>query len=618
MKPVVSFLLQLSPQTAYGNLEAVARNLSDGLEILLNYKKVRCSIFMDGPTMEMLKKTAKPLAMGKIKTGIDEGLVEFLGGGYYDAMLPLFPKDLQVRQLKKHRSKLKSFLGVEPQGYFNSSLVWEMGMISVLSENSFDYALVSETAVREALGRNSPVSGWFTVEDQGSLMRIVPVSDELSKAISEDDLRWQEIAQSYNREDKPVVVLLDLPPQAEEIVNFFERLVDFVEMNEVQTWPVGYIVNQLPPEGPLSYLVSAGRKLGLPVAANTCREMLIQRPEINLLQKDLLNLYHRGKDNLQGKDLEKFYEELLPAMSPIFYRNLQDDEGMRSLKVRQWGFRYLQKAAHNLDSLMNFSGLRVEVSDFLLQGRKLIWVENPEMSCLVDYRQGGVLRLLNYKIPAVNYANVWHDDGGSSIFLAECLLPNTDLSAEHIAIMLAGRDCLLTESYDYQVKRGSQSAQLQMSGEQGFRLGEKHHVFQIKKNLDFDKALSQIKVSYEISNSIYQENQSYFGTLLELGLVDSSENLGLVVDGADVKWDRKKPFIYPDARKFKVRDFGQGCAIELEFETPTPVFIGPIFSASTAAAPQMFQGIRIYPFWKSALDVSDRLECKMSITLSKR
>ena len=100
--------------------------------------------------------------------------------------------------------------------------------------------------------------------------------------------------------------------------------------------------------------------------------------------------------------------------------------------------------------------------------------------------------------------------------------------------------------------------------------------------------------------------------------VDSSENLGLVVDGADVKWDRKKPFIYPDARKFKVRDFGQGCAIELEFETSTPVFIGPIFSASTAAAPQMFQGIRIYPFWKSALDVSDRLECKMSITLSKR
>ncbi len=618
MKPVISFLLQLSPQTAYSNLEAVARNLSDGLEILLNYKKVKCSIFMDGPTMEMLKKVAKPLAVGKIRAGSDEGLVEFLGGGYYDPMLPLFPKDLQTRQLKKHKSKLKSFLGVEPQGYFNSSLVWEMGMISVLEENAFEYALVSETAVRAALGRNSPISGWFTVEDQGSLMRVVPVSDELSKVISEDDLRWKEIAEYYNRENKPVVVLLDLPPQAEEIVGFFERLVDFVETNEVQTWPVSYVVNQLPPEGSLSYLISAGRKLGLPFAANTCREMLIQRPEINLLQKNLLNLFHRGKDNLQGKELEQFYEELLPAMSPIFYRNLQDDEGMRSLKVRQWGFRYLQKAAHCLDALMNFSGLRIDVCDFLQQGRKQIWVENPEISCLVDYNRGGAFRLFNYKTSAVNYANVWHDDGTPTVFLAECLLPNADLSAEQIGVMLAGRDCLLMEPYDYQIKRGSQNAQVQLCGEQGFHVGGVKGVFQVKKYLDFDNSTSQIKASFEIFNSTYQENCSFFGTLLELGILDSNEGVCLTADGAAVKWNGKEPFIYPDAKRFKIRDFGLECAIELEFDSPTPVFVGPIFSASSAAAPQMFQGIQIYPFWKSALDVSQKFECKMNITLSKR
>ena len=618
MKPVVSFLLQLSPQTAYGNLEAVARNLSDGLEILLNYRKVKCSIFMDGPTMEMLKKTAKPLSIGKIKAGVDEGLVEFLGGGYYDPMLPLFPKDLQVRQLKKHRSKLKSFLGLEPQGYFNSSLVWEMGMISVLEECAFDYALVSEAAVREALGRNSPVSGWFTVEDQGSLMRVIPVSDELSKAIGEDDLRWREIAESYNREEKPVVVLLDLPPQAEEIVGFFERLVDFVETNEVQTWPVSYIVNQLQPEGALSNLVSAGRKLGLPFAANTCREMLVQRPEINTLQKDLLNLFHRGKGNLQGKDLQKFYEELLPAMSPIFYRNLQDDEGMRSLKVRQWGFRYLQKAAHDLDSRMNFSGLRIDVSDFMLQGKKQIWVENPEISCLVDYNQGGILRLLNHKTPAVNLVNAWHDDGGPALFLAECLLPNADLSAEQIGVLLAGRDRLFLEHYDYQVKRESGNAQLQLSGEQGYRVGEKQGVFLVKKELHFDNGSPRIGVAYEVVNTTYQENSCYFGTLMELGLLESGEGPCIVADGSKVKWDRREPFIYPDAKKFKVFDSSLDAAMELEFETPTPVFIGPIFSASSAAAPQMFQGIRLYPFWKSSLAASEKFECKMNMALSKR
>ena len=618
MKPVISLLLQLSPQTAYGNLEAVARNLSDGLEILLNSRKVKCSIFMDGPTLETLKKNAKPLAMGKIKAGIEEGLIEFLGGGFHDPMLPLFPRDLQTLQLKKHSAKLKSIFGVEPQGYFNSSLVWEMGMISVLRESSFDYALVNESAVREALGRNSPIAGWFTVEDQGNLMRIVPVSEELSRAIGEDDLKWKDIAESYSKEDKPVAVLLDLPPEAAEIVGFFERLVDFVETNEVQTWPVSYIVNQLEPEGALSYLISAGRKLGLPLAANTCREMLIRRPEINLLQKSLLNLFRRGHDNLQGKDLERFYEELMPAMSPIFYRNLQGDEGMHTLKVRQWGFRYLQKASKVLDTLMNFSGLRMEVCDALLQGEKQIWVENPEVSCLVDFNRGGTLRLLNSKGPAVNLINTWRDDGTPCLFLAEGLLPNADLNPQQVGLSLMGRDAMLLEPFDYQVKRGNQTAQIQLVGEQGFCMDNRQGLFLIRKNLDFDNANAKMDVSYEVSNSTSIGNSCFIGTLLEMGLLDAAGENCLYADGSPVVWDRESPLVYPDAKKFKVRDSILGCSIELKFSEPTPVFVGAVFGASSSAAPRVFQGIRLFPFWRTALEMGDKRKFKMSIVLSKR
>ena len=140
---------------------------------------------------------------------------------------------------------------------------------------------------------------------------------------------------------------------------------------------------------------------------------------------------------------------------------------------------------------------------------KLIWVENPDISCLVDYSRGGVLQLLNYKVSAVNYANVWHDDGGPTIFLGECLLPNADLSADQIGVMLAGRDSLLMEPYDYQVKRGSQSAQVQLSGEQGYRVGEKQGVFLVKKELHFDNGSPRIGVAYEVANTTYQENPCY-------------------------------------------------------------------------------------------------------------
>ena len=107
MKPTISFVLQLSPSTAYENLEAVARNLLDGLNVIFNSGLVKCSVFMDGPTLEMVRRVAKPLMFGKIRNAIRDGSFEFLGGGFYDPMLPLFPNEIQARQLEMHRELLK-------------------------------------------------------------------------------------------------------------------------------------------------------------------------------------------------------------------------------------------------------------------------------------------------------------------------------------------------------------------------------------------------------------------------------------------------------------------------------------------------------------------------------
>ena len=94
----------MSPSTSYENLEAVARNLLEGLNVLLNSEQVKCSIFLDGPVIEALYNVAKPLMFGKIQNAIRNGVLEFLGGGYYDPMLPLFPEDLQTMQLELHRA----------------------------------------------------------------------------------------------------------------------------------------------------------------------------------------------------------------------------------------------------------------------------------------------------------------------------------------------------------------------------------------------------------------------------------------------------------------------------------------------------------------------------------
>ncbi len=617
MKPTISFVLQLSPSTAYENLEAVARNLLDGLDVLLNSGLVKCSVFMDGPTLRMLRKVAKPLAFGKIKNGIREGILEFLGGGFYDPMLPLFPEEVQRLQLEQHCTLLKKFFDIEPQGYFNSSLVWEMDMTAVLAKSGFDYALVNETAIQDALGRSTPTSGWFTIEDKGSLMRIVPVSVELSRAIENDDLNWRQIAEPYCREGKSAVVLLDLPPEPSEIVAFFERLVDFVETNDVQTWPVGYTVNQLEPEGSLSYLMSAGRKLGLPAPAKTCREMLIRRPEVNVLQKFFLSLYRRGRAALGDKDFDEFCSLLLPAMSPIFFRDLGNREGMRSLNVREWGFRYLLSASSALDSRMSFSGLRVEVCDFLLRGEKQVWMENADLSLLLDYHAGGVMRVLCHKPSAVNLLNAWRDDGEPSLGFLDCLLPNVDMNPVQIGLALSLREYLLKDPYDYTISRSESGAEVQLLEEQGFTVGGKKGVFRVEKDIALAPGMSGVSVKYTLANSTYMDSKCFFGSIFEFGLLGESGGR-IVVDGFDLKWDGKSPVVYPEAKEMKIQDFGQRCTVTMKFDSPASVFVGPVFGASSSAAPEVYQGVRIYPFWRTALTVMDEKKFGISVSVSGR
>lgn len=616
MKPTISFVLQLSPSTAYENLEAVARNVLDGLDVLLNSGLVKCSVFMDGPTLKMLRKVAKPLAFGKIRNGIREGILEFLGGGFYDPMLPLFPEETQSQQLDQHRDILKKYFDIEPQGYFNSSFVWEMGMTAVLEKSGFDYALVSEAAIQATVGRSTPVSGWFTVEDRGTLMRVVPVADSLTEAIEKDDLRWRVIAESYCHGGKSAVVVLDLPAQASEIVAFFERLVDFVETNDVQTWPVGYLVNQLPPEGSLSYLMSAGRKLGLPSSAMTCRETLVRRPEINLFQKSFLNLYRRGRDKLAGKDFTEFCDALLPAMSPMFFRDLANEEGMRSLKVREWGFRYLVSASSTLDSLMKFNGLRIEVCDYLLQGRKQIWVENPDMSLLLDYHAGGVLRSLYHKDSAVNLLNAWRDDAEPTFGFLDCLLPNADMTAQQIEQALSMREYLLRDPYEYRIKRLDSGAEIELLEEQGFAVGAKRGVFHVDKKFTLNPSTSEIVANYQLGNSTYMDSRCFFGSIFEFGLMGETGGR-IVVDGFDMKWDGKNPLVYPEANKLEIHDYGTKCTVTMSFVKPAAVFIGAIFGASSSAAPELFQGVRVYPFWRTALSVADEMNFKITVSVSK-
>lgn len=615
----LSFVLQLPPSTAYAKLDSVAQNLLSGMSKMLESGKVKFSIFMDGPTLEAAHKAARPLMFGRFKKAIEEGFLEVLGGGYYDPMLPLFPTELQSMQLAEHRDLMWKLFGVEPAGYFNSSMVWEMEMTELLEKNRFEFALVQESALQDALGRTTHVSGWYSVEDKGSFMRVLPVSERLSQAIEEDDIQWQEIAELYCRDGKTAVVALDVPPQPGDIVPFFERLIDFVETNDIATKTVGSVVNDQDSEGRLSFLLSAGRKIGLPVTAKTCRELLIRRPEVNLLHKSLMALFHRAEASLKDKELRNIYQMLLPAMSPIYYRDMQDCSGMRSPLVRSWGSRFLLQASKRLTELVSFDGIRLEIADFMLEGRKSIWAENQEYTFLMDYFTGGILRILNMTSGENTVLGSWRDDGMASVGFLDFMIPNTEIHAPKLDQLLADREGCLKDSYDYQIKRHEDGTDIKLLSEQHFSLAEKKGVFHVQKDYALSATGSEFTLKYVVNNNGFETVKGFFGTLIETGLLACDRTKGSIcVDGSDLHYDFSEPLVYPEARKLEIVDKYNSCRVQFEFEQPASLLISPVFSASSSAAPEDFQGIRLFPFWKVGLASLAETSFNVTTRFSKR
>ena len=587
--------------------------------MMLDSGKVKFSLFMDGPTIEVANKVARPLTFGKLRRAIEDGALELLGGGFYDPMLPLFPTELQSMQLKKHGKLLWKHFGIEPSGYFNSSMVWEMEMTELLAKHRFEYALVQEASLQDALGRTTPVSGWYTVEDKGSFMRVVPVSQKLSEAIANDDFQWEQIAEPYCRDGKSAVVGLNIPPQPGDIIPFFERLIEFVEMNEISTKTVASAVTEQSSEGRVSFLLSSGRKIGLPAAAKTCRELLIRRPEVNLLHKMLLSQFHRAAAFLKGHERDEFFEMLLPAMSPIYYRDMQDSEGMRTPMVRWWGSRFLLQAANRLTDLVSFDGIRLDIADFMLEGNKCIWAENHSYSFLLNYVDGGVLNILNAKDAENSVLGAWRDDGNPAVGFLDFMIPNVELKAEKLDQILSDREGVLSGRYDYQIKRHDAGTDIALLSDQHPVLATQTCDLHVEKTFGLSSTGSKFSVEYKLTNNSTDVIKGFFGTLLDTGLLACGYTAkDILVDGKPLKFNFRDPLIFPDASRFEISDTVTSSKIELVFENKTSLLVSPIFGASALAAPEALQGIRVFPFQK--VNLASQSECSLQLTvkISKR
>ena len=600
-------------------LEPLFSQVAKRTNALLKVGKLRFSLFLPGRVAEVWNRRNIADVM-EMRKAIHEGNLEILGGGFYDPMLPLFPTELQKLQLGKLSALLEKVFRTEPVGYFNSSMAWEIAMTEVLAKQGFRYTLVSERSLQETLGLATRVTGWFTTEDRDSVMQLLPVARDLSEAVLLDAPMFRAKLESLGESENTWTLSLSVPmSDAASIDAFFDRLQENLTLFPFAFWTLSHLLEE-PSGGKVNLMSDVGNDVGLPDGSRSCRELLLRRPEADLMHKSLLIANSHAETLLGEKELFLVREKLLPAMAPEYYADLYDKKGIRSPVVRWNGNRQIIAVEKEIEKLAKLDGRRVEVEDFLRNGYRQILANNSDLQFLLEQCVGASLRSLIYKPAQVNLVSSFQQKGDiPRAFVDHLLAPSV---SELRQVESALNDCLgvLTAPYDYQIERQEDSLGILMRSEQMADIENERHVLHVEKEFSFKRKSSALEISYALSNGTFSDLNAYFGTELNLGFrrLHGKRAYSLKIDGKKISLETSMPLLYPSASEVVLKDGILSYAFRFRFSRPASISLGWIMGAHHSAAPTVVQGIRLFVFWDLNLTGQKLESLKIQMDFSRR
>jgi len=544
----------------------------------------------------------------KLKEFINNKQLEFLGGAYNDAMLPLFPEELQILQLQKHKDVLNSLM--EPIGYFCRSHAWEIDLIETLEKCGFEYTVMPDISIQEALGRKASVAGWFAAEYGGSFMRILTYSQNLS-SIFQNSQRAEIISFLKNFNDSGCANCILLKVNLDETIMNSEWLQAMdtatAEGLDIEHELLCHATQKQKAAGRVN-LVSYSS------FAPSCRDILLRMPEINFLHKRILNVYFKARSLSDLEVQQNVFENLLKAMPQSYFKNTAD--GMSQNYVRFRANRMVMKAEKILRDNEAQTGTRFATYSFFLDGNQQLLLSNPHLECLVEPALGGWLRSLAYRPSFSELACSMRDDGEVSPLFLDHICPFEFENLDHRNLWINDRLGAFLNSYESSIKKQLDKVQILLLGEQSVSYSGKEYPFKAEKVFSLKNNESELLVSISITNNSFNAFKGEFATELCLGFrYDDIRGQSLKIQGKRIKTGLSNSF-HTNVEKIHFRDRYLGFGVSIEISKNVDVLCAPILGAGSIATPNTAQGLRLVVFRKVELKGQESEMCHLRIRLN--
>ena len=563
------------------------------ISLLHGRPALKLSVFFTGQMLEALDKEYKK-EREQLSEFVANKQLEFLGGTYNDAMLPLFPKNLRDLQLQKHKKILTDSL-MEPTGYFCKSHAWEISLIENLEKYGFEYALMPDVSIQEALGRKSLVSGWFAAEYGGSFMKILTYSQNLSLTC-QNGSRTEITNSLKNFKDSSGVNCILLNVDLEETV-FTSQWLQAMDTAKAEGLDIEHnLLCQAVFEQKAAGKVNL---ISYSSFAPSCRDILLRMPEINFLHKRILNVYFRTHSISDSKIQEKVFGSLLKSMPQSYFEKAAN--GMLRDAVRFRANRSVMKAEKILMDEEAKEGMSFAMSSFFLDGNQQLFFSNQYLECLIEPVFGGWLRSFAYKPSFSELACAMRDDGEVAPLFLDHICPFEFETLDQRNLWIHDRQGAFLGPYESLVKKQEDKVQVILSGEQNVSHLGKDFSFKVEKVFSLKNNDSELLVSVSVTNNSFHAFSGEIATELCLGFrYDDIRGQALKIGGNKIKTELNNSF-HNDVKKIDFRDRFLSIGSSIEMSKNANVLCAPIFGIGSVAAPDIAQGLRLAVFHKAEL-----------------
>ena len=522
--------------------------------------------------------------------------VEFLGGGFYDPILPLLPMADKIGQIEMLTTYLRKHFGKRPQGCWLPAMAWEQSLVGPLSSSGMGFTFLEDQQFAGA-GQKPGKGGIFSpciTEAQGKLITVFPTAEAMGKQIQKRELTLAQLLESLPNNSENNILTLPITPALHN-EDFFlelsgaESMIDFTLPSKAIKNLRGLKKVYFPE------LWSEERSLGNGVHP---RQFLADHPEADGIYTKMIYVNTLINNQLRGDKTRKrtALEELWKAQdSGIFRIGREASPGLFSSPVRKAAYSSLIEAEKITREKGKFTP-SLSVFDFDLDGEGEYIFQDEKLNCYLKSRGAGIFEL-DYIPAAWNYLDTLHGEGRRCSF-ADWIAPAGTVPQSAGPGGIGGGRFCGSEDYEVsEIERLRRRVSFRLPAKENLPWGsiETVKTWQIKK--------SSLALEYVLRNTGSKSESFIFSTRLDLsfsGTGDDSLRIFSLKEGEKESIVLNGTVTVKDIRVLEFQDIKNETIITLESSRSYDGQIFHVFSGVSGF--EEYQSTCTMPFFPVSLE----------------